>query len=325
MSSPINAILTGSFTTPAALVPVFIPLTPGYTTIKIVNESDVITPAATIIEASGDSAYPAGSARVSTGNGANPNVLTDTMLITAGFTFISDSGALPLGALATNITASTNAALSVVSTATPPAAGQVVRLYSTTTALQLAGMDYTVGTVVAGVSFVLANLATAPGSAATAGSFRVVNADARFYPRVRTITGISVAANAVIALSVNHTFVAGEKVRIYVPTNWGMTQLDGTVATIVAVGAALGGTTNTITVDVSTLGMTAFAFPTSAQAALGVNFPQVVPVGEAATVPYANLLDDATHNVSFTGVVIDPAILVASKTYSWIATKGLTV
>jgi hypothetical protein len=35
---------------------------------------------------------------------------------------------------------------------------------------------------------------------------------------------------------------------------------------------------------------------TSAVAATGVTFAQVVPVGEAATSPYQNLLDDATVN-----------------------------
>lgn len=325
MSSPINAVLTGSFTTSAVPDPVRISLPSGYTTIKIINETDYLAHAASIIEAIGESSNPANTARISTGSGANPNVLTDTILLTGGFTFISDSSTLPIGALITNITAITNAAQAVISTATPPSQGQTVRLYSTTGDLQLSGMDYTVGTVVPATSFVLADLATAPGSVATAGSFRVINADSRFYPRSRFITGISQATQAVIALSVTHKFIVGEQVRIILPKEYGMIEMNNQLVTIVAIGTALNGVTNTITVNIDSSAFTTFAYPTSAIAAQGVNFPQVLPVGEAATQPYANLLDDATTNVSFNGVLIDPAILVASKTYSWVSTKGLTV
>lgn len=331
MSSPINAVVTGSFTTPATLVPVAISLPSGFTTIKIVNETDVVTPAATIIEARGYAGNPAGSARVSTGSGANPNVLTDTMLITAGFTFISDSGLLPLGPLVVNAAGGiTNAAPPVVTSGTLYPVGSIIRLFNTTSALQLSGMDYEV-TVSGAGTMTLGMVATAPGSAATANSLRFVAPSTRFYPQSRYITGIVAstidATQACIALSVTHGFTVGQQVRIVLPAAYGMTQIDNQLVTITAIGEAFGGagTTNTIRVNINIAGFTAFAYPTSAIAAVGVNFPQVVPVGEAATVPFANLLDDATRNVSFRGVVIDPAILVASKVYSWIATKGLSV
>lgn len=327
MSTPINANMSGTFSTDATPTPVVLSLPPGATEIEIVNLTDYNTPAATIIKARGFSSSAAGHAQLSTGNGATPNVLAESVILTNGFTFFNDSADQTPGPAIVNAAGGiTNAAPPVVTSATLYPVGSTIRLSNTTAALQLAGMDYTV-TVSGAGTMTLGHVATAPGSAATANTLRLVNANSRFYPRSRYITGITAAAQAVIALSVTHGFTVGQKVRISVPQGWGMTQLNGTLATIVAIGTAFGGagTTNTITVDVDTSAMTAFAYPTSATAATGVGFPQVAPVGEDAVQPYANLLDDATRNISSTGVIIGSGALVASKNYSWIAKRSLSV
>lgn len=347
MSTSINAIYTGTFTSDATPSAVTVNLPADATEIELINVTDLNTPAATVIKAEGFSSGAAGTAIIHTGNGATPNVLAPTGIITNGFTFFSDSG------LATNGAAVVNAA-SAISNAAPPVVtspgglpnvGDVVRLFNTTTALQLSGMDYTV-TVSGAGSFTLGYVATAPGSAATANSWRVIPVgtpvsgavgtpsaiapNPRFYPRSRYITGITAAANAVVSLSVAHQFKVGEKVRVIVPPFWGMTELNGALATIVAVSyGTVAANSNTITLDVSTVGMTAFAYPTSAQAALGVSFPMIVPVGEAAVntiaLPVANNLDDATKNVSIRGVVVGTSCLAASKNYQWIAKKGQAI
>ena len=341
MSSPINAILTGTFTTGATLAPVLISLPSGATEIKIRNETDYTAHAATIIEAEGQASSTANTARVSTGSGANPNVLTDTILLTGGFTFVSDTaGQSPGPAIAITGINQINHPLAL--SATTGAVGDVVRVYGTTGMLQIAGMDFSVTAVNAGVSQTLGYLdASGFAAPATAGFYRrlpyqgtsVTNpgtaAAPRYYPRDRYITNITQANPAVVTMSVAHDFQVGEKVRILVPPEFGMVEMNGLLGTITAV--AHSATVNSITLDIDSSGFTAWGWnqvpstPSSARAALGINFAQVVPVGEAATQPYANLLDDATRNVSINGVIIDPAILVASKTYTWIAKKGLSI
>ncbi|MBE3085568.1 MAG: hypothetical protein IMZ64_05050 [Bacteroidetes bacterium] len=334
MSSPINAIYHGTFTTNATPSPVTVSLPADATEFEIINLTDYETPAATVIIAKGYDASAAGYGVLKTGNGATPNVLAETVIIADGFTFFSDSAATAVSAAtALNGTEISRAAIAVASTAdtttVPLAAGDVVRLYGTTGMLQLAGMDFTVGTVNANTNFQLVYLNNAGWAAdATAGFWMklpfsgvplasgAIAPNPRLYPRNRYITSISLAAQAVIIMSVAHAYVVGEYVNIIVPTEFGMVQMHNKVAKITAVNY----TTNSITVDVNSTGFTAFAFPTSAIAANGVTFAQVVPVGE---ITYD--LNDASRNVSIRGVIIGATALAASKSYAWIAKKGLEI
>ena len=325
MSTPINAFAEGTFTTPATAVPVNISLPSGADVFKLVNLTDYNTPAATIIQAEGNASAAANTATVWTGNGATPNVLAQTVVLTGGFTFINDSASTALGApvVATAVTAATPA---VVSTASPLNVGEVARTYGTTGMLQISGMDFTVTANVAGVSQSYGFLPAAGFAApATAGAFRRVPFDPRYYPRRRFITAISQANPAVVQLSVLHDFTVGERVRIIVPAAFGMPEINNQLATITAVAHTIGTGTNTITLDIDSSAFTAFAFPTSAVAATGITFAQVVPVGETASQTYANLLGDATKNLSFSGVQIGTGVLVASKNYKWMAYKGQTI
>ncbi len=321
MSTPIHAQVSGTFTTPSSLVPVNLSLPCGFDTIEISNISDIMTATNTpaeIVKAEGKATYPASSSITYSGTGSGLS-LTVAASPAAGFTFVSDSGNLANGSLVTNISAISNANPAVVSTTTPASVGQVVRLSNTTGALQLSGMDFQVTAQTPSTSMSLGYLGGAPGSAATGGDFYVVNTDSRFYPRWRFITGITKAASAVVTMSVAHGYTVGQEVRFQIPAAWGMTQLNGLLGTITAV------TASTITVNINTSAFSSFTFPSSATAATGVSFAIVIPVGEAATAPYQNLLDDKTLNTSFTGVTIDTGILVASKNYSWTATKGQTI
>ena len=79
--------------------------------------------------------------------------------------------------------------------------------------------------------------------------------------------------------------------------------------------------TTSITVDIDSSAFTAFAYPTSATAAAGVTWPQVVPVGEDYTI-----LTDRIYNSDVRGVNLgvnvvgaDGALVVwrASKTMGY--------
>ena len=346
MSSPINAVVVGTFTTPATVTgPVYINLPCGFDKIELINLTDFGTANANIIKSSGYSLLPAGSAFYSTETGATA-LAVEGMTLAGGFTFVADSGNQTPGTPYA-ITAITAASPAVVSTGTTPSVGSIVRIYNELGMMQIGGWDFTVSAATAGVSFSIANLPAGAAAlnfaaAGTTGFWELIPFDARFYPVQRLITWM--AANAVnplytdVVLSVTHGYTVGQLVRIIIPVlsngtgPYGMIGMNGVLATVVAVGTAVQGSTNTITLDVSCAGQTAFTFPTSAVAALGVSVPMIVPVGETARYPYANLLDDATDNKSFTGVIISNlpvtagalTLLVASKNYMWIATKGTT-
>lgn len=228
-------------------------------------------------------------------NAANAANLVDA-LASGGFTLLDTSDS-PLGTL--------NATITAVSTATPPvatnsgtnglSAGDVVRLVNVSGAQQLGGVDFTVGNgTLSSTTFSLDYMpAIAVG---TTGSWRKINFQPQFYPRHRSISSISAASSAVVVMTVTHGYTVGQEVRLKVPAAFGMVEADGLLGTITAINT----TTNSITLDIDSSAFTAFSFPLTASVPYSPAI--VVPVGEAASEAYANLLDDATDNVSFLGM-----------------------
>jgi hypothetical protein len=331
MSSPVNAQVTGSFESDGN--PLMISIPSGYSDFRMINLSSIGSAAAAtpVMRAEGSSLMAAGSAYYNTKTNGAATLDLETTTTTGGFTFIADSALLNIGpSTALNGTEVNRANPAVADTATTTnlvAGSTVVRMFGTTGMLQIAGWDFTVGTIVASTSFQLKYLDNTGFAAdATAGTFRIINATDRYYPRVRLITAITQASQAVITMSVTHGYTVGQEVRIVVPDAFGMVEIDGLLGVIVAVTT---GSTNTITVDIDSSSFSAFAFPTSAVAAAGVSFPQVVPVGEAAinsiSQPYGNLLDDRTRNVSITGVLIGSTVQTEGETYQWFANKATSI
>jgi hypothetical protein len=130
-------------------------------------------------------------------------------------------------------------------------------------------------------------------------------------------------------------FTVGQSVRLIVPTvtasTYGMTQLNGVQATIVAINQAdADGETNTITIDQDTTGFTAFAFPLTTSP--GFTPAQVVPIGEntaEALTLGANILGDSTVNTGYFGLQLvagaaSPAGSNADVIY-WVAGKSFSV
>lgn len=253
----------------------------------------------------------------------------------AGFYLVDSSINLPGPSL--SLTAITGANPPVVLTASTSSLnnGDVVRIFSTVGALQLQGLDFTIGAISAGVSFTLAYMAAIAAASPGAGTFRRIPYNPLYYPRNRYITKVSQAAQAIVTLSVTHGYTVGQVVRFVIPTvtsvAYGMTQLDGLQGTIVAVGAAdADGVTNTITVDIDTSGFTAFAFPLTT--APGFTPAQIVPVGEntaEALSASVNILGDATVNQAYIGIQLQagtgsPAGVNTNVIY-WVAGKSFNV
>lgn len=209
--------------------------------------------------------------------------------------------------------------LTAISTATPPvvstsntaglAAGSVVRIFNTTSAQQLGGIDFTIGSVITNTSFTLAYGPTI-SPAGTTGTFRIIPFDPYFYPPTRVISNISNATQAIVTLTVTHQYTIGQVIRFVVPNvtalAYGMTQLDGVQATIVNIGQAdTNGYTNTITVNVDTTSFGTFAWPLTADP-VHTN-AQIVPVGEntaQAIASNVNLLGDSEVNIGQIGVTL---------------------
>lgn len=329
MSTPINAMATGSYTCGAALAPIFIPLPCGYDYFEIVNITDIGDAGATIqvMRAKSYSSLPAGSAYLNLKTNGAATLAIESMITTLGFSFVSDSGdQTPGAAVAMGGAGITAASPAVITSASTAGIGDVVRVYGTTGMLQVAGWDFTVSLTNPGVTQSIANLPAAGFLApATAGFVRIIPFVPRMYPVTRRITAITAGVSTVIALNVTHLYTVGQKVRVTVPAGWGMVQMAGLIGIITAIGTAIGGCTNTITVDIDSSAFTPFAFPTSAIAALGTGVPEVAPVGSAAVVPYGNVFDDASRNISATGVIVGTGVQAINKTYQWMARRGLSV
>src|SRR5690606_4582312 len=142
---------------------------------------------------------------------------------------------------------------------------------------------------------------TAPGAVGAGGFYRIVNLDSPYYPRRRFIVNITQAAQAVITFSQTHGFTAGQQIRLIVPAQYGMVQMDNQLATVTAVSTA----NNTVTVNIDSSAFTAFAFPQPG--VVPFTQAQAVPVGEDtgfAVTNNLNILADATVNTSIIVMIL---------------------
>lgn len=214
------------------------------------------------------------------------SAMNETIATSGGFTLINTVNQT-LGSVVA-VTGITNATPPVASTGSTAGlvAGDTVRIITATGARQIAGMDFTIDTIVANTSFNLA-YGVAMGAAVTAGSYRKVYYDPVWAPRRRYITNITKAAQAVVTLSVTHGYQVGEKIQFFLGADYGMIEMNGKVGKITAINT----TTNTVTVDINSSGFTTFAFP--GDSAYPLTFAQTVPVGEIPTVTTGVTQDEA--------------------------------
>lgn len=242
----------------------------------------------------------AGVGKITAANGT-------TASLGAGLGFYPIDTSLNVPGASVVLTAISGAAIPVVSTGNTGglANGDIVRLYNVTGGVQLNSIDFTIGAINANVSFTLAYMSQIV--AANAGTFRRIPYNPIFYPRNRYIVSISQAVEAVVVLTVTHGYKVGQVVSFVVPSvggsaaSYGMTEINGLQGTILAIDTA----TNSITVDIDTTAFTAFAFPTTAQAAAGFTQAQVCPVGMNTAEGLdsgVDILSDATINTGLIGI-----------------------
>lgn len=279
-----NKLAEGQFTSTGVAEFIELPFLPN--SFEMWNITAMGTPTQNeITHALGWRTAAAGTASVEYFN-ATP-VLTTTNLASGGFSFIQ-AGTYQYGPTLT-ITGITQAASAVVTTAAPHglATGDAVLIYGTTGMLQIAGEVYTV-TVTGASTFTINVNSSGFAAAATAGFCKKLLYPDLYVPYRCVITGITTGATTLITLGLNHGFVVGQEVFIQIPrvssTAWGTFQLDTEVynnANVVPQQAYVTAVTaSSITVNVNSTGFGAFAYPTSAQAALGMTFPAVYAIGD---------------------------------------------
>ena len=249
--------------------------------------------------------FPSGAAiEYKKAGSANAGANLITYNTTGGFTYVNSS--VPVsGQVNATVTAVSNATIPVVSNSGTNglSAGSIVRMINVAGAAQLGGMDFTVGynTLTTG-TFSLDYMSTIV--AGTTGSWMYVQYDALYYPRRRFITAITQATQAVVTLSVTHGYQVGQLVRMVVLSAFGMSQMNGLQATIVAINTNTS-SGNTITLNVNSSAFSAFVFPLTA--AVPFTFAQVVPMGEDtadALSQGVDILTDATVNTGYVGMIL---------------------
>lgn len=210
-----------------------------------------------------------------------------------GFTYVASSPVVEAQG-ANAITAITAANPAVVSQTNTYSNGDILQFYNTTGMLQFGGMNAQISSA-SGSGYTLLGLpATASNgfaSAATAGFTRRVSPNLAVDPQFLFITNISVAAQAVVSTSVDPSnyYVVGNKIRLSVPSSFGMTQMNGVLATIVAVNA-VSATSNigayNLTLNVDSSAFTAFAFPASSSSPTSALFATLAPAGSSTQQNY---------------------------------------
>jgi hypothetical protein len=242
------------------------------------------------------------------GAATNANAIIATLGITQ-YTGIEEVlGAAQVG---TAITAASPAQVTVATHGY--STGETIRITGSTGMLQYAGLDFTITYVGANVFGLDGGVAAAFAAPATALVARRVIVPRAFAPARRVITMITQANPGVVTTSVNHGFVTGQRVRLRVGAGFGMTQVNEQIYTVVVV------TPTTFQLfGTDTTAFTAFAYPTSAAAALGVTFPDVEPAGEVA-----QTLLGAEKNNSFAGLWLDTGVVgAANDVWHYIARRA---
>lgn len=355
--SQYNKDAEGYFTVGTAATDQFIGLPFVPNTFEIWNKTEWGSNNATpqVQYAIGYAEDPAGYA-YATENVTSSTALKNVAFTSNGFSFIS-AGTYQYGPTLT-ITGIV-AATGVVTTSAPHglAVGNDVLIYGTTGMLQIAGTLTTVTAVGSPTTFTIGNIPTSGFAAAATAGFvkRLLYADL-YVPEGTNVTGVGATVtgvptnNTVINTSLNHKFVVGQEVFLVFPQTglvnttsvWGMGQLDSAfvlqstgvpqqayITQTAATNSNLAA--NQFAININSTGFAAFTYPTSAQAALGITFPQALSIGDQNSggsqvpplpfVPPAITIPGAFYANTRQGVIIGSSLLLnASDVIHWRAT-----
>lgn len=291
-----SKLIQGSFTVPTPAVNKFISLPYLPYSFEWVNKTKFGTTTANSVVTRGiaysdDANANGGYVNISTGSAMNQVILD----VNTGIQFISQNS---YGFGPTLTISGIVAATGVVTTTTNHgyAIGDTVRLYGTTGMLQVSGNSYDVTAVTAN-TFTIGTVPTSGFAAnATAGFCKKVLFPDLYIPEHCFITNLSYGATTTVTTNIVHNFVVGQEVRFVMPTVsgtvWGPSQLNGVTAFVLTVSAT------SFTVNINSTGYPTFTWPTSAQAAAGLTYPQVYAVGDQNTGYSLN----SSGNVPYLGV-----------------------
>ena len=223
-----------------------------------------------------------------------------SLITSGGFTPV-DSASDEDGAFQTITSVSLASSAVVTVTAHGYATGDIVRFTNVTGMQQISGYAFQI-TVTGANTFTIPLDTSGFATAGSGGSVQKLALSSLFIPANVAITAITRATSAVVSTSIPHNLSVGAFVSFRVPSAYGMTQMDGVVGQVTAVGSAL-----SYTVDVDSSAFTAFAFPTSVSvSAQAVTPAQGLPLGEQ------QLLDNVTYNVGQIGVQLGTSVVGAS-------------
>lgn len=227
------------------------------------------------------------------------NTLEMHLLTTGGFSLV-DTGAEAVGG-ARAVTSTSNATKPVVAAAntTGVHVGSIIRLQAITSAYSISGIDLEVGAVTASTNFTTAYAFPLARAAGTTGTYRLIKYENSNEPQVRYILGITAANPAVITMSVTHGYSVGQRIKIVVPAEYKMTEINDLYANVTAVNT----TTNTVTVDIDASGFTTFVFPLDA--ALPFSPAITVPLGNENKIAYVDRTPYTFNDEGYLGIVLD--------------------
>jgi len=233
---------------------------------------------------------------------ANVNAVDCVTLTSGGFTLVDTSTDSVGGAVA--VTTTSNAAKPVVVTATTTGlhVGTIVRLQSVAAAYNMCGMDIEVGAVTPATNFTAAYAFSSARAAGTAGTYRIIKYQNNNMPQVRYIINVTQAASAVITMSVTHGYSVGQRIKIVMPEEYDMVEINNKYVTVTAVDTA----NNTITVDIDSTGFTAFDFPVDA--ALPFSPAITVPDGNENKIAYIETTPYTCSDEGYLGIVLDGGV-----------------
>jgi|SRR5277367_1796322 len=244
-----------------------------------------------------------------------------------GFTPFDSSGN-PLGGPVT-ITAVADGTSPLISTNSTAGLtdGSIVRITGTIGTLNISGYDWAINNITEDTSFsIAAVIEQAIGGTSTVGTYRIVQFNPLFYPTDRFICDVdSVGNTTVLTLTVPSGYLVGQRVRVYMPSDFGMTQIDQMEGTILDVNDALNELT--ITLNINSSSFDPFVFPLAASRGryspamvvpIGINTAQALGIN-----PNINILNDSMTNTGVIGVTLAGGIFspggANTNQMSWIA------
>ncbi len=283
-----DTVLSGSFTTPAsgnAVQTLKLPFIPDVFELWVQGNSagDNWTSSASpgpVKYAFWQVGMASGTA-LCTANTAGAATDTSTFLATGGVTPVTSAANLYGPQQGGSGITKANPAVMTMTNNNVFSTGNVVLLESTTGALQFSGIPWSVtqtGATTYNLGDAFGSLAAGFAAAATNVVAQQLLFPTAFTPYISYIVGLTTGATTTVVTSAPNGVSVGDTVRLVVPAPWGTTQVSGQQGLVLAVTDAW-----TFVVGINSSAASAFTFPTTAQAAAGVSFPQVIPFGDQAS------------------------------------------